>query len=665
MYIGLGIDTGGTFTDAALYDFQSKKILGSAKSPTTKDYLQSGIEDSLDQLDSELFEKVQFVSLSTTLATNACVEGKGANAALVLIGCHPKVLEQYGKEYGLPDPSEIILLDGIVGDHGEIEKEPDWEYLKRRLETVDQTMDCYAVVQTWSMINPAFEQKAEVIIREQCRKPVVCGYELSGKLNVLKRASGALLNAKLIPVIQEFMESVLSGLHSRGIRAPVVIVRGDGSIMSLEFALKRPVETLLSGPAASIHGGVFLSNHKNQIIVDIGGTTSDIAVIKDGYPGLLEDGAIVGNWKTAVSSVDLTTCGVGGDSEIKISKNKEILVGPNRVTPLSMLAHQYPYVEQRLHELSEVKPLHTRPLPVFYALTGKLRNNLSRQDYDVVEALKEHPLDVTELCNCIGLSIYSFNSADLENKGVIMKSSLTPTDVMHIKGDFTRWNRKASLLAAQILSNQFGIGVNRICSETYRRVMLKIYETIVQMLLEKNQPGIAGSKDFTFLNHLLEYSTQGNDLLSVRFDTSYILCGLGAPAGIFVPGVAEFMHTKAFIPEYAPVANALGAVTGKIISVEEGMVLPQYESHSLIGYMVRMRNGSTFFKELEDAMSYAKQTLKETAISNAVHRGGKNVETNIQVEENRAELLPLDDCDRNTLLVEVKISVRATAEFNI
>ncbi|HBN83283.1 MAG TPA: methylhydantoinase, partial [Clostridiales bacterium] len=570
MHLGLGIDTGGTFTDVALYDFNSKKIFGSAKSPTRKDHLQIGIEQALDQLDQELFQEIQFVSLSTTLATNACVEGKGANAGLVLIGCHPKVIEQYGKEYGLPDLSSIIMLDGMVGDDGEIEKEPDWAYLKKSLETVDSLMECYAVVQTWSMINPEFEQKAEAIIKEQCNKPVVCGYELSGKLNVLKRASGALLNAKLIPVIREFMDSVTQGLKSRGILAPVVIVRGDGSIMSLEFALKRPVETLLSGPAASIHGGMFLSDHKDQIIIDMGGTTSDIALIKDGFPGLLEDGAMVGNWKTAISSVDLTTCGLGGDSEIKINKNKDIIVGPNRVIPLCALASQYPYVEERLHELTQAKPLHTRPLPVFYVLTGKSGKKLSSQDTAILDAVKDHPLDATRLCEKIDQTIYTLDTSELENKGLIMKSSLTPTDIMHIKGDFTRWNVKASSIAVQILSNQFGIGYDRICSETYRKVVLKIYETIVLMLLEKNQPGITSSEDLPFLNRLLEYSSKENNLLQASFTTSYTICGLGAPAKIFIPHVAKLMHAKAFIPEYASVANAIGAVTGKIISIEEG-----------------------------------------------------------------------------------------------
>ena len=102
---------------------------------------------------------------------------------------------------------------------------------------------------------------------------VVCGHELASQLNFLKRAATALLNARLIPLINEFIDAVKLGLKERGIDAPLVIVCGDGSIMSEEFVRDRPVETLLSGPAASGIGGMNLSGQKNCVVVDMGGTT--------------------------------------------------------------------------------------------------------------------------------------------------------------------------------------------------------------------------------------------------------------------------------------------------------------------------------------------------------------------------------------------------------
>ena len=156
MQLGLGIDTGGTFTDVALYDFNTNKVIDSAKAPTRKENLQKGIEEALDQLDGNLFQKVQFVSLSTTLATNACVENKGANATLILIGSHPKVVEQYGKEYGLPDADQIILLDGTVNDNGEA--------VKNRTGNIKATLKSSTLSRTvmpsfnLSMLNPCLSR---------------------------------------------------------------------------------------------------------------------------------------------------------------------------------------------------------------------------------------------------------------------------------------------------------------------------------------------------------------------------------------------------------------------------------------------------------------------------------------------------------------------------
>ena len=665
MRIGLGIDTGGTFTDAALYDFVTKKILCSSKSPTTKNDLRIGIENALDQLDVQYMNDIKIVSLSTTLATNACVEDKGAKAVLILIGCHPKVLARYGHEYGLPAPSDIILLDGKIDDHGKIEMEPDWNELENKLQALGDKPDCYAVVQTWSMKNPTLELKTEEIITKKFQKPVVCGHELSGKLNVLKRAASALLNAKLIPVIRGFMDSVNTSLTARNINAPVVIVRGDGSIMSLDFALKRPVETLLSGPASSVHGGMLLSPHDNLIIVDIGGTTGDMAIIKDGYPGLIEDGAVVGNWKTAVSSIDIVTSGIGGDSEVIIDKNKGITTGTNRVIPLCTLSSTYKCVSVKLKEILSNKPKHTRPLPVFYVLTSGNIKNLNDYEMSIVNALKDGPVDILTLCDRIGVSIYAFRDTELEKRGIIAKSTLTPTDVMHIQKDFVKWDRDASLEAVQILSYQYDIPVNQICSGIYQAVIMKIYQSIVRMLLEKEQPDILTQGNIPLLNKLLDYSSKNNDLLSINFKTNLPICGLGAPAKIFIPKVAQLLNTTDIVPEYASVANAIGAVTGRIISIEEGIILPQYESHSLTGYMVRLRSGSTFFKKFEDALIFAENTVKETAMKNAIGRGAVDITTEIKIEENNAEIMPTDEEGDSSLFVDMKIIARATGRFNL
>jgi N-methylhydantoinase A/oxoprolinase/acetone carboxylase beta subunit len=146
MKYGLGIDTGGTYTDAVIYDFGIEKVLHTAKSITVKEDLSIGINNTLDQLPQELLRQVKIVSLSTTLATNACVEGKGSRVKLILIGCDREIIEKYGWEYGLPAASDIIFLSGGHGQKGEMIEEPDWDFLKVNVDECKEKVDAFAIV---------------------------------------------------------------------------------------------------------------------------------------------------------------------------------------------------------------------------------------------------------------------------------------------------------------------------------------------------------------------------------------------------------------------------------------------------------------------------------------------------------------------------------------
>ncbi|MBN2881884.1 MAG: hydantoinase/oxoprolinase family protein, partial [Clostridia bacterium] len=303
MSLGLGIDTGGTYTDAVIYDFKNNQIKAVSKTLTAKQDLEGCIGRTLDGLPVDLLAEVKAVSLSTTLATNACIEGRGERAKLILIGCDRKVAVSYGAEYGLPPADEIIFLDGGHDRKGNVVAEPDWEYLRNEITKHDKEYNSYAVVEIWGMNNCDFEIKTRDYISEWTGKRIICGHELTAKLNLFKRAASALLNAQLIPLVSEFMDSIKKNLSFRGIEAPLTIMRGDGSLMSEEFAREKPVETLLCGPAASIEGGLNLTGEENCVVIDMGGTTSDMAIIKNSVPGIAEDGAVVGKWRTGTHSI--------------------------------------------------------------------------------------------------------------------------------------------------------------------------------------------------------------------------------------------------------------------------------------------------------------------------------------------------------------------------
>ena len=143
-----------------------------------------------------------------------------------------------------------------------------------------------------------------------------CSHHLSAKLNGPKRALTALLNARLIGMIDRLIGRAQDALIASGVNAPLMVVRGDGALISAAMARERPIETILSGPAASIVGARWLTGAEHALVSDIGGTTTDIAVLRDGRPTIDPAGAQVGPYRTMVEAVAMRTSGLGGDSEV-------------------------------------------------------------------------------------------------------------------------------------------------------------------------------------------------------------------------------------------------------------------------------------------------------------------------------------------------------------
>ena len=285
-------------------------MLAKAKALTTKDNLATGIIESLSSLPEEYFRDIQLVSLSTTLATNACVEGKFSRGRLILIGYDPELLKKLRAKYGLPETDEMILIPGGHGQQGQVLSVPDWDLLKKRVEEADAETDAYGVVEYWGIRNAEFELKAKKLIRQWTGKPVVCAHELSSEINSLRRASTTLLNAGLIKLIDDLLDSVKKGMQEMGISAPVMIVRGDGTMMSESFARERPVETLCrtSGQRGWRHAA-----DRMQGCADTGyrryhqRSGSD----RGGLTVLSEEGVDIGSWRTGTKAIKIRTIGLG------------------------------------------------------------------------------------------------------------------------------------------------------------------------------------------------------------------------------------------------------------------------------------------------------------------------------------------------------------------
>ena len=618
MRIGIGIDTGGTYTDAVAYDFESGNVLGSAKSLTTKEDLTVGILGALDGLPADLLPQAELVSLSTTLATNACVEDKGGKAKLIFFGGDKKVIAENGKKYGLPDVEEIYVQESFTDFYGGREREPDWELFTENIEKEFDNLDGVGIIEMNAMKNGAVvEKKAKEIFEQKYDIPVVCSHELFSELNCLQRGSSTLLNAGLFPVIKEFLDAIKKAAQKRGINAAVVIVRSDGSLMSEEFASVRPVETLLCGPAASVIGGTRLSGEPNCVVVDMGGTTTDIALVRDNIPVTAVDGVSIGKWKTFVNGLYVKTFGLGGDSAVHHSENGLILED-YRVVPLCIAAEKYPVITENLRKLfANTEHKHMKYLHEHYILIKDIAESsrYTTEEKRFCEALKDNPLIVKEAAASVGKDLYTLNVSRLLKEGVVQLCGLTPTDIMHIKGDFTRYSAEASMLGAKFVAYNLDVSVDELCDMVYDEIKRKIYLNVVKVILENKDPQYMKNGVGEEIEYLINKKY-------AKFETDFSLVGIGAPVHIFLGDVAKMLGTKAVIPKYSGVANALGAVAGNVCANYTVEIKPNHSAGGVTGYTVFGDNVKTF-EFLKEAEEFALSEAKEGAYNEAIKRGAK------------------------------------------
>ncbi len=644
MKIGIGIDTGGTYTDAVLYDFDAEEVLGAAKALTTREDLSKGILAALDRLPPEALAQASVLSLSTTLATNACVENKGGRAKLAFFGGNRKVIDELGGKYGLPPADEILLEEGgpSAGAGGQ---EPDWELFRRRVQQSFQELDGAAILEMNAMNNGGrIERRARDIVREYFDIPVVCGHELFSELNCLQRGASTLLNAQLLPVIEEFLTAIRTAMHHRGLHPSTVIVRSDGSLMSEAFARLHPVETLLCGPAASVMGSAALTGEKNCIVVDMGGTTTDIALVRDGVPVKVTQGVRIGKWKTFVSGLYIKTVGLGGDSAVHY-RDGSLVLEEYRVVPLCVVAARYPQVKESLRELAESGKRHTQSLHEHYLLVRDIegQERYTPEERAFCRALGDGPLSRAQAATAVGKDVYSLDVARLLKEGVVQLCGLTPTDIMHLRGDFACYDAEASLLGARFVARNLGITADELGELVYDEVRRKIYLNVVEALIENESPdrmqdGISAEMKQCILE---QYDRQkaGNagGCLSVSLSTSFSLAGVGAPIRVFLPEVAQMLGARAVIPTHHEVANALGAVVGNVCVSRSVEVRPVAGIEEIAGYVVYGSQPRTF-EDLEQAEAFARSEALEEAQKEARRRGAAgDVAATVELRRDEAQ----------------------------
>lgn len=322
MKFSLGIDAGGTYTDAVLVRDTDGSIVATSKALTTYPDLIIGIRDAIDGLRTDDLDKVSLVSVSTTLATNTVLEGTGSPVALILVGDHPTKGTYPAKHY-------TVISGGHTFD-GEETIPLDIDAVKDFALRVKGSVSAFAVSSFFSIRNPEHELAIRDIVNDVTGLPVACGHELSQDLGAYERAVTAALNAQLLPICRSFISSMINEIKRREMKARLIMLKCDGTVIGINEALKKPIESIFSGPAASLVGASYLCNLDTCTVVDVGGTSTDVSSVIKGVPELTDTGAIVGGWKTRVRATRMETSALGGDSQVWI-KSKHIFIGPRRV----------------------------------------------------------------------------------------------------------------------------------------------------------------------------------------------------------------------------------------------------------------------------------------------------------------------------------------------
>jgi len=609
----LGIDTGGTFTDGVLFDPHSQTVLKSMKVLTTHSDLKICISQIVEQLVPEDPSLISFVSLSTTLATNAIAEGKRKTVALLLLGYDPELVHhfKFQQQFGT---DHYFFVQGRHDLNG-IEQIPlDQVEIKRITSEILEKVDAFAVSSYAGPANSSHEKRAAEIISALTPLPVVQAHHLSSELDSIRRATTASLNASLLSNLQDLLDAVQEMLARRGVKCPLMMVRGDGSIVKDSFARERPVEMIHSGPATSAIGGQYLSGADLALVIDIGGTTTDITLVDRGKVQIQEDAATVGSYRTCVKTIKARSFGLGGDSLVAFDHWQNLSVGPERVVPISRLCNQYAEIKQDLFDRLKQKHNinYSDELEYWILRREPIRPVEDKQVGAIIDLLRHKPQHLWDLKKKVG-PIAPILIRELIDLEIIDRASLTPTDLLHMTGEFSPWDRESAELVIEMAARNWGENTTAFIQRVRKAITHRIVAEIIQFLSEKS----LSESDFGRHEHrldrwLYEESLNGQDTyLGCSIFLKMPIVGVGAAAKAFLPPVADAMKTAIIFPENYEVANAVGAVVGNVIARQEGEVFPCVEGAAITGYFARMVNRQEKFEMFEEALTFARETLTQ------------------------------------------------------
>lgn len=555
----MGIDTGGTFTDTVIWDTEAKKVLSKSKAFTTHDDLTLGINTCLDELDLSHKNQIQAVHLSTTLAVNNILENKTHKLGLILLGRHiHKKLPVHGKyeiiKYQYNEKKNSFMFDANVKQ--DVCKKFGMGFPIIMISSAD------------GIKYPQAEKAAAESLANLIDSQIICCSDISEKNDFYERTLHATTTIGLRDIVTDWGACIMETLKEYSIDVPVKILTGTGDLISLGEATISPLKTIMSGPAASFIGSTCLTDETDYLLLDMGGTSVDITKVEKRSTRSAPNKRTIGKYDYNIETLDLQSFGTGGDSIIRLNGLGDIVVGPDKVIPLCIIGSRAPHLNDELKQylLEEDYDLLTADeTDCYFANREKPLLGLTKEEIRIVKLLMDKPHSLFFLADYFDKDADALHMDRVLEKGNVIKASLTPTDILHAEGVFTRWNTTIAQTGVKIISIRKHYKSQQLIKEVKRIITKQLVFSCMQSIAGFEQKSFSFNESAATMYLIDKFLDQNDGLLSSRFAISKPIIGVGAPARAWLPPVAEKLGSSLILPEDGDVACAIGAAAGRVL----------------------------------------------------------------------------------------------------
>ncbi|MDL2263434.1 hydantoinase/oxoprolinase family protein [Synergistaceae bacterium OttesenSCG-928-I11] len=600
----IGIDVGGTFVDVVL--MRGGDVAWSSKFPSSSpdfgDRLAETLQQAVHSAKGLEINEISRVCLCSTLATNALAKGGFRPALLVLIGYPQNCIDDVLSEtHNMPD----LLVARAQGGHdrnGDERAPLDESALLETAKKNAERVEGIGISSFYSTRNPTHEIEAKKIFDDACAAPCVCGSELSNGLNAVRRAVSCALNASLIPIAKDMIDGVRRSMQFAGLNVPLFIVRGDGNLMDARTAELHPIQMLLSGPAASAIGAIESMKRsvhleeRDFLVLDMGGTTTDISYISNGAFHIASCGGYIEGYRTMVRTANVHTFGLGGDSLVDFS-SEPFAIGPDRVAPISSLP--YHTCDWRLL-LDRSKGSN----PVFVVPGERFASSGTNSDI-FLEHLQKVGADEWESVVAL-TSERDYAEKTLrshENAGRIQRCAFTPTDALILLGVYQTESVEPARKAAECIVETLDSSTIQTPLDLARRVRSLVSTALAErifrflMLHEGFSPAFLDGPDGRLMLDVILGGTC--EMFALKPWIRRPIACLGAPTPAFAGALEELTGTTCVRFEHGAVGGAIGAALASRHA--HYTVWIQYLRDAAL-YRAHLPNGIADFEDLETAV---------------------------------------------------------------